>query len=70
MSQHYCEVDAEPIAPAVMQSLHEACGAPACVRCMGMWMCSKHYDMHTAHMADLGRTPEGNPLLGSKKRQP
>ena len=62
MSQHYCEVDAEPIAPAAVQSLDEPCGAPASIRCMGMWMCAKHYDMHAAHMGEFGRTAEGKRL--------
>ena len=64
MSQHYCEMDVLILAPGVCQSLDEPCGLPATIRCIGMWLCADHYDENARMMAQLGRTPEGDPTAG------
>ena len=49
MTTHFCEYD---------HQLDEPCGAPASIRCTGMWMCAEHYDQHARFMATFGMTPE------------
>jgi hypothetical protein len=53
MSKHFCEYD---------HNLDEACGKPAVIKVLGMWMCAEHYDEHAQLTAEFGRTPENEEL--------